>query len=480
MRWLSGLQKPHARLDTAVVEQPGRRRRHDGHFRVPSREPARNEPHLVGAAALLGGLARLADGRFRLQRPRPLAADELGYAGRRSRSFVGGERLRVGQLDLVCIDVLDALIVGAALDGLLEIVFDQFFQVLEQLVLIVDRQRQQPVQEGRHRRRVVLQFLTAVGGERQAGGAVEPFFGPSVDAVPHQVVVELAERLVRVDGLEVVARVEERAVVVAHGGLRVALAARDRPQRVQPLGDGGDEPALGLHVGGHGPEDGGRHLVRAVRAAQSLDGLVGPPSGFQQVVDAAAAVSAAGVGVVAAPRPAGSREDEDQLLAGHELLGLPQVGGVRPRPHGQALSLVVGDAHDAAGTARDLGDALGAEVMDQLVEGGRDGRHRAEPFDQLVAHADGDLRLHRVAVRVEYLAAADVPLLVGVLLVQVERERAAKIVQDVLARGHVDGQVVPLADRDLLDPPLHQRLAGRDDLDHSGAPLGDVAARPSG
>ena len=43
-----------------------------------------------------------------------------------------------------------------------------------------------------------------------------------------------------------------------------------------------------------------------------------------------------------------------------------------------------------------------------------------------------------------------------------------EIIEDVFARRDVDLDVAPFLGRDLGEPPFHQRLAGRDDLDDGG------------
>ena len=65
-----------------------------------------------------------------------------------------------------------------------------------------------------------------------------------------------------------------------------------------------------------------------------------------------------------------------------------------------------------------------------------------------VAQRGGLPGLDRVAVVVEDRPAADVPVLVLVLLVQLGGEGVAEEVEHVLARGDVDRQVVPLVGRD--------------------------------
>ena len=54
-----------------------------------------------------------------------------------------------------------------------------------------------------------------------------------------------------------------------------------------------------------------------------------------------------------------------------------------------------------------------------------------------------------------------------------------EIVEDIFARRDVDLDVVPFLGRDLGEPALHQRLAGRDDLDDGGMAVARDRARSS-
>ncbi|OAF07695.1 hypothetical protein AXW67_29520 [Bradyrhizobium neotropicale] len=63
---------------------------------------------------------------------------------------------------------------------------------------------------------------------------------------------------------------------------------------------------------------------------------------------------------------------------------------------------------------------------------------------------------------------AEIALLVGEGLIELDRKGMGEIVEHVLARSDVDPDVDPLLSRDLGETALHQRLACRDDLDDSG------------
>ena len=122
--------------------------------------------------------------------------------------------------------------------------------------------------------------------------------------------------------------------------------------------DGGDEALLALHVRGHGPEHGGRGLVRPVGAAETLDRLVGAPAGLQQIVDPPLGVGAGQIGVIAASGAAGHGEHQDALGPVHERGGLGEIGGCGPAAQRQALALRVRNTQHPPRPARHLGDRL--------------------------------------------------------------------------------------------------------------------------
>jgi hypothetical protein len=99
--------------------------------------------------------------------------------------------------------------------------------------------------------------------------------------------------------------------------------------------------------------------MRSVGPAKPLDGAVGAPARLQQEVHPALLVLGIKAGVVGAPRAAGIREDEDALGPAHEGIGIGQrlVGGARFKP-----LAAVGQGHQAARAAGDLGHGIGAEA----------------------------------------------------------------------------------------------------------------------
>ena len=112
-----------------------------------------------------------------------------------------------------------------------------------------------------------------------------------------------------------------------------------------------------------------------------------------------------------------------------------------------------------------------AEAVDDLVEGRLHRRQGAELLDERVALRHGLLAQHRVAVGVEDGPREDIAVVVGEGLLQLHREGVGQKIEDVLAGREIDGEVVPFRGGDLGDAPLHQRLAGGDELDDGRPPL---------
>ena len=281
---VSRADQPHAFLHPAIVEHSRGRGQQDG---GALRAGVDGEPRLaVGPGLSSGDVERGIGG----QRHQPVAAADLHEIGRGPRAGMLIQRLPSDDRERVGAHGLDADLEAAGLDGLLDVLRDAGFELGEYLVLLGDGECQQAVEEARHRRQLLLQV--ALVDELEAGGILETVERPALDVAAPERDVEAPEGGLGVDALKVVALAEKRLVAASHGGLRIALAAGDRAQAVEPACDRGDEPPLALHVGGDGPEQRRGGLVRPVRSAEPLDGLVGPPSRLQQVVDAALGVGA--------------------------------------------------------------------------------------------------------------------------------------------------------------------------------------------
>ena len=263
---------------------------------------------------------------------------------------------------------------------------------------------------------------------------------------------------------------KEGLVVAAHGGLGIALAAGDGAEAVEPPGNGGDEAPLALHIGGDGPEQRRRGLVRAVGAPEALDRLVGAPARLQQVVDPAFGIGAGQIGVIAAPGAPGHGEHQDALVrASMKAAVSARLADAGRAAQRQTLAARIGNSQHPARAAGDFRDRLVPEMLHDLVERRRHRRERGELLDQRVAAGDRLLAEHGIAVTVEHRPREQVAALVGEGLLQLHREGVGQELDHGLARGEVDGEVVPFGGRDLGDAPFHQRLAGRDQLDHGRA-----------
>ncbi|TWG96283.1 hypothetical protein L598_002700000130 [Mesorhizobium sp. J18] len=182
----------------------------------------------------------------------------------------------------------------------------------------------------------------------------------------------------------------------------LALAARDRAQRVEAAGDGREEAFLGLHICRDRPEQGRLRLVRPVRSAEPLNSSVRFPAGFEQIMDAQPRVPGREFGVVAAASTASIGEDQDALLVVHEGLRLGEIGGRRTvldhEPIDTASARLADDAARAAG---DLGDGIGPEMLDDLVERAWHGWQAGKLLDQRVAPGDRLTTFDGLAVAID-------------------------------------------------------------------------------
>ena len=232
---------------------------------------------------------------------------------------MGVDGLAVGDREAFGAQGFEAHFIGAAGDCAFDPGRQQALEGLEQDVLHGNGERQHPVEEGRDGRKLVLEPAVTVE-QRQAGGCFELPERTAIDLAAHQQLVKLAQGIAGIVGFQIVAGAEH---VLAAG---LPLAARDRSQTVEPSGDRRDEALLRLHVGRYRAEQRWLLLIGAVGAAKALDGGVGLPACFEQVVDAAALVPYAQIGMIGSPCAASLREDEDVLLVIHERMGFSNIG----------------------------------------------------------------------------------------------------------------------------------------------------------
>ena len=94
-------------------------------------------------------------------------------------------------------------------------------------------------------------------------------------------------------------------------------------------------------------------------------------------------------------------------------------------------------------------------------------RQRSELLDQAITAGNGLAALDGLAIAVDW-PRGEIALAVGEWLVELGREAVRQVIQHVLARRDVDLNVAPFLGRNLGKAALHQRLAGRDDLDDRG------------
>jgi hypothetical protein len=218
---------------------------------------------------------------------------------------------------------------------------------------------------------------SALRFELEAGQLLEPLERDRTELAGVEQAIPAGQRVLRIAALQVVCGIEQ--VLAA----RLALATRERAQRVQATCDRGDKTALAAHIGGNRTEQRRRRLPGPVGAAEPLYRRVGAPAWLQEIVDAPRLVLRGKAGMIAAARPTRVREDEQAFVAAHESIGFGKVG-----PGGavvQALPAVFGD--EAPCPARYLRDGLGSESVDQRVERGSNRRQRAKLLDERVAGA---------------------------------------------------------------------------------------------
>ena len=115
-----------------------------------------------------------------------------------------------------------------------------------------------------------------------------------------------------------------------------------------------------------------------------------------------------------------------------------------------------------------------AEALHDLVERAVNRRQRRQLLDQEFTTRDGVAALHRLAIS-EGWSRRQVTLAIGKGFVELGREAVRQIIQYIFARGDVDLDVAPFLGRNFGEPAFHQRLASRDDLNHGGMAVPQIA-----
>ena len=221
-----GADQLHAFLHPTIVEH-ARRGRQD--HRGPLRTGVEDQPGIAVPTGIARAPGERGLGGRGLQ---PVTADNLDPLGNCPGAGMVIQGLAAGDGERIRDHGLHAELIAAGLDRLLDIGGDAVFQLGEELVLLRDGERQQPVEELRHRRQLVLE--PALVDDLEAGRVLEPLDVPALDPAAPERAVELAERRLRVGAFQVVALAEQRRVAAAHGGLGIPLAPGDGAQTVEP------------------------------------------------------------------------------------------------------------------------------------------------------------------------------------------------------------------------------------------------------
>ena len=159
-----GPDQAHAFLHPAIVEHARRRRQQDGGALGAGVD---GEPRpAVGAGLSSADI----EGGIGGQRHEAVAAADLDEIGGGPGAGMLIERLPSDEAERIRAHGLDADLEAAGLDGLFDVLGDAGLQFREELVLLGDGECQQPVQESRHRRQLLLQV--ALVDELEAGALV--------------------------------------------------------------------------------------------------------------------------------------------------------------------------------------------------------------------------------------------------------------------------------------------------------------------
>jgi hypothetical protein len=258
---------------------------------------------------VLRGSRAAIEGRGKRQRLIAFPAPDREDLRFRTSLWMDIERSAIGDRQALGGERFDAEIVGSRCDSAFDLRAQQVLEHAEERVLKIDRQREEPIEEGRDRRQVFAQAAVIVGEAQSCGilerlqrTAFDPGSSPGQALARVEEHVELPQGRAAIDRLQIVVGAEQSLPA----GL--ALAACDGAERVEPASDRAEESLLGFDVGGYRPEEGRLRLVGPVGAPEALDCGIGLPSGLQEIMDAKAAVSRCEVSVIAAARATGVAE----------------------------------------------------------------------------------------------------------------------------------------------------------------------------
>lgn len=89
-------------------------------------------------------------------------------------------------------------------------------------------------------------------------------------------------------------------------------------------------------------------------------------------------------------------------------------------------------------------------------------------LDQPITALHGLARLDRIGLLVDHGPRVQIAVLVGIDFKELDREGMGEIVENIFARGDVAGKITPFRSGYFGQAALHQRFAGRDDLNDGG------------
>src|SRR5690606_19895624 len=110
----------------------------------------------------------------------------------------------------------------------------------------------------------------------------------------------------------------------------LALSACNRPECVETPGNRWKKAPFCLDVGCNHAKTWRLRLIGPVASPKTLNGNIGPPSSFKQVMQALSLVPTTEIGMIGTPRSTGFREDQDLLLIIHEGARFIEIGTTGP------------------------------------------------------------------------------------------------------------------------------------------------------
>ena len=210
--------QPDAALDLAIVEHDAGSRDLNG----SAPRPLIDEQ--LGARIVEFGQSGVK--RHRTVAPALVDRQQTGF---RTGARMGVDRLAIDDDEAFGAQRLQPGVIGARHDRALDAGGQELFEGREEDALKLDGEREQPVEERRDRRQLVLDAVRV--HQLQAGGGLETVERATLDLAAHQQHIELAEGVAGVVALQIVLGAEQP---LAAG---LTLATRDRAQRVEAARD---------------------------------------------------------------------------------------------------------------------------------------------------------------------------------------------------------------------------------------------------